>query len=213
MTLKVWNLQWHTAIIFPVVFYVSLFHVTCGHKELLFQFWLYTVSTYFFSSGVFKNWNMINTSMPLKFEILPTWVSHVTKRIIVSQETWQAIWEQKKNGSRAPDGLGSIDDLFDPGHTQGDVHGGYTCKVERLQGHLGAWFTNALGTECAYCRTWLHLCPRRKRYGWKVWQNCWGALLLVFLFDRKNAVAIRVRKELALSWGALVTEEEPGTDQ
>lgn len=61
----------------------------------------------------------------------------------------------------APDGLGSIDDLFDPGHAQGDVHGGHTCKVESLQGHLGARLANALGTQRAHRRTWLHLCPRR----------------------------------------------------
>lgn len=39
---------------------------------------------------------MINTSIPLEFEILPTRVLHVTKRIIVSQEIWQAIWNRRK---------------------------------------------------------------------------------------------------------------------
>lgn len=63
---------------------------------------------------------------------------------------------------RAPDGLGSVDDLFDAGHTQGDVHGGHACKVESLQGHLGARLPNALGTEGTYRRPRLHLCPRRK---------------------------------------------------
>lgn len=61
----------------------------------------------------------------------------------------------------APDSLGSIDDLFDPGHTESNVHGGHARKVESLQGHLGAWLTNALSTQRAHRRTWLHLRPRR----------------------------------------------------
>ena len=71
---------------------------------------------------------------------------------------------KKEAREQLPDSLGSVDDLFDPRHTQCDVHGGYPSKVEGLQGHLGAWLTNALGTECTHCRAWLHLCPRRKRH-------------------------------------------------
>ena len=49
----------------------------------------------------------------------------------------------------------------------GDVHGGYPCKAEHLQCHLGAWFTNVLYTECTQCTARLHLCSRRaqKRVG------------------------------------------------
>ena len=65
---------------------------------------------------------------------------------------------------RAPDGLGGVDDLFDAGHAQGDVHGGHARKVESLQGHLGAWLANALGTERAHRRTWLHLCPEKTKW-------------------------------------------------
>ena len=64
---------------------------------------------------------------------------------------------------RAPDGLGGVDDLFDAGHAQGDVHGGHAREVESLQGHLGARLTNALGTERAHCGTWLHLCPETRK--------------------------------------------------
>lgn len=64
---------------------------------------------------------------------------------------------------RAPDGLGGVDDLFDAGHAQGDVHGSHARKVESLQGHLGARLANALGTERAHRGTWLHLCPEKTR--------------------------------------------------
>lgn len=116
--------------------------------------------------------------------------------------------EEKRR--QAPDGFGSVDDLFDAGHSQGDVHGGHACKVERLQGHLGARLADALGTECAYRRTGLHLCPRRK-----MWMESPvklpGRSFCLLLFSRKNA--FRVRKELATSLAVLVAEEEPGIDQ
>lgn len=101
--------------------------------------------------------------MPLKFEILPILIAHLTRKSLFLKNVTGITGTEGKQ-RRAPDGLGSVDDLFDPGHTQGDVHGGHACEVESLQGHLSAWLTNALGTECAHCRTRLHLCPRRKRY-------------------------------------------------
>lgn len=91
---------------------------------------------------------------------------------------------RKQTRAQLPDGLGSVDDLFDPRHTQGDVHGGYSCKVECLQSHLGAGLTNALCTECSYRRAWLHLCSRRKgtkanmTQQRKGHQQCWDRLLV-----------------------------------
>ena len=58
-----------------------------------------------------------------------------------------------------PDVLGGVDDLLDAGHTQGDVHGGYSSEVEGLEGHLRARLPNALGTEGPHRRAWLHLSP------------------------------------------------------
>ena len=42
------------------------------------------------------------------------------------------------------DGLGRIDDFFDPRYALRDIHAGNTSKVKCLECHLRAWFANAL---------------------------------------------------------------------
>lgn len=41
----------------------------------------------------------------------------------------------------------SVDDLFYSRHAERNVHGSDTRKVECLQGHLGPWLSNRLGTN------------------------------------------------------------------
>lgn len=45
------------------------------------------------------------------------------------------------------DSLRSIYDLLDSWYTQSDIHRCYTRKMECLQGHLRARFTNRLGPD------------------------------------------------------------------
>lgn len=145
----------------------------------------------------------MNTSLSAEFTTLPIRAPHVVREHVTGSR------RTKGHGGRVPDGLGSVDDLFDPGHTQGDVHGGHAGKVEGLQGHLGAWLTNALGTECTHCRTRLHLCPGREGHGRKVWRNCWEAVLVLSSFNRQDRRGDRVRRESAPSW-AVVATGQPG---
>lgn len=49
-----------------------------------------------------------------------------------------------------------IDNLFDAGNTQSDVHGGDSGKMERFQGHLGPGLTDRLGTDSADSRAFIH---------------------------------------------------------
>lgn len=47
----------------------------------------------------------------------------------------------------SPDVFRGVDDLFNSGDPQCDVHGRHTGEVEGFEGHLSARFTDALSTQ------------------------------------------------------------------
>lgn len=49
------------------------------------------------------------------------------------------------------DVLASVDDLLNPGNSQGDIHTGHTSKVEGLQRHLGSRLSNTLCPKRTHC--------------------------------------------------------------
>lgn len=49
--------------------------------------------------------------------------------------------------NRGTDDFGGIDDFLDTRYTQRDVHGGDTCEMESLQGHLCTGFSDGLGAD------------------------------------------------------------------
>lgn len=65
---------------------------------------------------------------------------------------------QEENGEGGRLGpLGDVDDFLETRHTQGHVLGGDTGEVEGVEGHLGGWFTEALGCKGANHLTWTDL--------------------------------------------------------
>lgn len=50
---------------------------------------------------------------------------------------------------RRRDGFAGVDDLLDARNTQGDIHGSDTSKMEGLESHLRAWFSDGLSSNRA----------------------------------------------------------------
>lgn len=40
-----------------------------------------------------------------------------------------------------------------------DIHAGNSSEMERLESHLGAWFSNALCSHSTYSSPWFDACP------------------------------------------------------
>lgn len=59
--------------------------------------------------------------------------------------------DQFSSDNRRRNSLGSIDNLFDTGHTKRDVHRCDTGEMESFQRHLSTGFTDRLGTDGSYC--------------------------------------------------------------
>ena len=61
--------------------------------------------------------------------------------------------------------LGDIDDLLEPGHTEGHILCGHPGVVEGVEGHLGGRLPKGLGGKGTHHLTRLHLWEDR------VWKN------------------------------------------